>query len=176
LDKLTRLIDDLLDTNRISQGHLLLQKTLIPVSELFKECCDHVINAGTHQIVFTGNQDVNVYADEQQINQVLVNFVNNAVKYAPNSNEIVIGVEQLENQLKISITDKGPGIPAEKLSYLFERYYRADHSGAKFSGLGLGLYISSEIIKKHGGAIGVESTVGRGSTFWFTLPLTGSAV
>jgi signal transduction histidine kinase len=73
---------------------------------------------------------------------------------------------------KISVSDKGPGIPSEKIPHLFDRYYRVDSGGFQFSGLGLGLYISSEIIKKHGGVIGVDSVVGQGSTFWFTLPLS----
>lgn len=71
----------------------------------------------------------------------------------------------------ISIKDNGPGIPREKLSRLFERYYRTDYQGQKFSGLGLGLYICADIIKNHGGTIGLESEVGQGATFWFTLPL-----
>ena len=72
---------------------------------------------------------------------------------------------------KVSVKDTGPGIPADKLPFLFDRYYRADASGFQVSGLGLGLYISADIIARHGGQIGVESELGKGSTFWFTLPL-----
>jgi len=74
---------------------------------------------------------------------------------------------------RVSVTDKGPGIPPDKVPHLFERYYRVDSVGMQFSGLGLGLYISSEIIKRHGGHIGVESEPGKGSTFWFTVPVNG---
>jgi signal transduction histidine kinase len=76
-----------------------------------------------------------------------------------------------DNFLKVAVIDNGPGIAPEKVPFLFDRYYRADHTGSQYSGLGLGLYICSEIIKRHGGQIGVESQVGNGSTFWFTLPL-----
>jgi signal transduction histidine kinase len=93
------------------------------------------------------------------------------VKYAPNSKEIIFNIERVGNSARISVTDTGPGIPAEKLAHLFERYYRTDAAGYQNSGLGLGLFISAEIIRKHGGEIGVESEVGKGSTFWFTLPL-----
>jgi signal transduction histidine kinase len=72
---------------------------------------------------------------------------------------------------KISVKDNGPGIAPDKLPHLFSRYYRADYSGIQYSGLGLGLYISSEIVRKHGGKIGAVSDLGKGSTFWFTLPL-----
>jgi len=71
----------------------------------------------------------------------------------------------------ISVQDDGPGIPEQKRAQLFERYYRTDYQGQKFSGLGLGLYICADIIKNHGGTIGVDSVVGQGATFWFTLPL-----
>ena len=71
---------------------------------------------------------------------------------------------------KISVIDHGPGIAPEMLPYLFDRYFRVDSSGSQYSGLGLGLYICAEIIKKHNGQIGVDSEAGKGSTFWFTLP------
>ncbi|RZJ39500.1 MAG: ATP-binding protein [Chryseobacterium sp.] len=73
-------------------------------------------------------------------------------------------------EIKISVKDSGPGIAEDQLKHLFDRYYRTDHSGQKFSGLGLGLYISSDIIKNHCGKIGIDCTVGQGSEFWFTIP------
>jgi signal transduction histidine kinase len=118
-----------------------------------------------------GDETIKVYADAQRIDQVIVNFVNNAVKYAPNSRNINIKVERDGKNVRVSVQDFGIGIPPEKVPHLFERYYRVDQSGIQFSGLGLGLYISGEIIERHNGKIGVESIVGSGSTFWFTLPL-----
>jgi two-component system CheB/CheR fusion protein len=112
-----------------------------------------------------------VFADEDRIEQVVVNLVNNAVKYAPDCKNIYLIVKKENNMAKVSVKDGGPGIPKEKLPLLFDRYYRTDYSGGQYSGLGLGLYISSEVIKRHGGKIGVESEVNQGSTFWFTLPL-----
>lgn len=96
--------------------------------------------------------------------------MNNAVKYAPNAYQIIVKVEQLNEVVRVSVQDFGPGMPKNHLPMLFERYYRVDATSVQNSGLGLGLYISAEIIKLHGGEIGVESEHGKGSTFWFTLP------
>ena len=112
-----------------------------------------------------------VFADEHRIDQVITNLVNNAVKYAPDAKEIYLIAERADNGVRIAVQDNGPGISPDKLPHLFNRYYRADYSGMQFSGLGLGLFISAEIIKRHGGQIGVDSEIGKGSTFWFTLPL-----
>lgn len=171
LNRLSGLINDLLDSNRISLGQLQLKKTTFSIANLVNDCCSYMRTAGTHEIVLRGDVHLHVTADELQIDQVLVNLVNNAVKYAPNSKTIEVLIEQLEQEAKVSVKDKGPGIPADQIPCLFDRYYRADYSSMQFSGLGLGLYISSEIIKKHSGRIGVHSAPGKGSSFWFTLPL-----
>lgn len=171
LSRLSNLIQDLLDSNRISQGHLHLRKTSFNFSDLVNNCCPDIRSAGQHEIVLSGAFDTEIEADEQQIDQVLVNLLNNAVKYAPESKFIHIVAEQLENEFKVSVKDTGPGIHPDQLERLFERYYRVDYSGFQFSGLGLGLYISAEIIKKHGGRMGVESIVGSGTTFWFIIPI-----
>ncbi|GAB2699494.1 hypothetical protein GCM10027037_25090 [Mucilaginibacter koreensis] len=171
MDKITTLIDDLLNATRMNEGQMKLNKTKFTIYEMLNGCCHHIRVGGKHELIVQGDQDLRIYADEHRIDQVVVNFVNNAVKYAPNSREIYLIAERVNGQARIAVKDTGPGIAAEKLPYLFDRYYRVDHSGAQYSGLGLGLYISAEIIKRHGGEIGVDSEVGKGSTFWFTLPL-----
>jgi signal transduction histidine kinase len=98
--------------------------------------------------------------------------VNNAIKYAPQSKEIIINIEKEDTMVKVSVSDKGPGIAPDMVPHLFDRYYRVDKSGTQYSGLGLGLYICAEIIKKLDGQIGVDSEVGKGSRFWFTLPFS----
>jgi len=172
LEKLSHLITDLLDTSRIDQGQFKLNKQPFALSELFDDCCSNLIQNSAQNIIFEGDVTLMVEADNQQIGQVMTNFITNAIKYAPDSDEIIIKIEKLNDQeVKITVKDKGPGIPKEKLIHLFERYYRTDYQGQKFTGLGLGLYISADIIKNHGGRIGVESDFGNGSEFWFTLPL-----
>jgi signal transduction histidine kinase len=115
--------------------------------------------------------EVNVFADATRIEQVITNLIGNAIKYAPESKEIKIHIRTKGGMARISVSDKGPGIAAGKRPLLFDRYYRVNSSGSNYTGLGLGLYICAEIVRAHKGEIGVESELGSGSTFWFSLPL-----
>lgn len=168
--KLTFLIRDLLNLTKIEQGQLALNPTRFPVVDILGNCCGTVQLEGTYQFSFERDHSAMVYGDPQKVEQVLVNQVNNAIKYAPKSPVITIRVEQLPAAMKITVMDKGPGIAPEHVDQLFKRYFRVDDKKSRTSGLGLGLYISAEIVRRHGGEIGVESKVGEGSAFWFTLP------
>jgi two-component system CheB/CheR fusion protein len=172
MERVTTLIENLLNTNKLNEGQLHLNKTSFTIAQMIADCCQHVRIAGVYTIITDGDTELMVYADADRIDQVVVNFVNNAIKYAPSAKEIHVYIEKVNNMAKVSVRDNGPGIPPEKLPYLFDRYYRADSSGMQYSGLGLGLYISAEIVKRHNGKIGVDSEIGIGSTFWFTLPLS----
>lgn len=169
VDKVSGLIDTLLDSNQLAEGGIPLHKTLFNLSELIGSCAIQVFRDDQSKLIITGDKDLSVHADQERIEQVIINMLTNAVKYAPGSNEININIEKITDTVKVSVTDKGPGIPAEKTPYLFDRYYRAEES--RQPGLGLGLYICAEIIAKHEGKIGADSEVGVGSTFWFILPL-----
>jgi len=173
LSKLVRLLEDMVNITRVRYDQEKINKKWTNLTDLIGECCEQERLAGTHTIMTSGNKDLAVYADPQRIDQVIVNLVNNAIKYSPKSNRIEINVSHHEGMAKVSVTDYGIGIRSEKIPHLFERYYRADPSMIEFSGFGLGLYICAEIIKRHGGEIGVDSQVGEGSTFWFTLPING---
>jgi len=170
MEKLNALVDDLLNMHRISEGQLELEKESFNVYTLLENCCNDIRFAGKYNLMISGDAEAAVFADEHRIEQVVVNFVNNAVKYAPRSRDIYLNIEPADGYVRISVRDNGDGIDPAIQPYIFDRYYRADHKGKKYSGLGLGLYISSEIIKRHAGEIGVESRPGQGSTFWFTLP------
>jgi signal transduction histidine kinase len=173
LNKLLSLMDDLMNVSKIQHGQLALNKTRIDMVDLINDACEHVRMAGGHKIVLMGDTELMLYADYRRLDQVVTNLVNNAVKYAPQSNRIEITVEHDAVNAKVSVRDFGIGVRPEKIPHLFDRYYRVDSLGVQFSGLGLGLYISAEIIKRHGGQIGVDSELGEGSTFWFTLPMSG---
>ncbi|HVS94247.1 MAG TPA: PAS domain S-box protein [Mucilaginibacter sp.] len=172
--KMSVLVDELLNVHRIKERKLPLQKRWFILSELVNACCNHIAIAGHQQIVVLGDKTLQVYADEPAIDQVIVNLVNNAVKYAASSKEICIVIGRDRDKVKLSVKDTGPGISREQLPFLFDRYYQGGKQDYRNPGLGLGLYISSEIIKRHDGEIGVESQPGKGSTFWFTLPLTAT--
>jgi len=169
-EKISNLVTDLLNTGNLKEGQMQLQKTRFKVLDLLRNTCPHVASEGAFQLIANADADLEVFADEHRIDQILVNFVNNAIKYAHESKQIFLSAEVVPaGTVKISVRDTGPGIAAEKLPHLFDRYYRIDNSGYNYSGLGLGLYICAEIIKKHGGTIGVDSEAGVGTTFWFTL-------
>jgi len=169
--KITQLIEDLLDTSRLNEGQILLKKSNFDIMRVLEQCCIDFQISSDFFLTYKGLRSLEVYADETRIEQVIVNFLNNVKKYAANTQQAYIHLEKEGKFAKISIEDLGPGIDEEKVPNLFHKYYRTESSGARFSGLGLGLYINAEIIKKHGGKIGVESKKGKGSKFWFTLPL-----
>lgn len=168
--KINSLIDDLLNVNRLTKGKLELQKKWFNVWDMLTLCCNDVRAEQKFELKVTGDRDIEIYADEHKIEQVIVNFVNNAIKYAPHSKTIFLDFFKHDTSAKISVRDKGPGIPKKQLPHLFDRYWRANHAGQQYSGLGLGLFICAEIVHRHGGEIGVDSVVGEGSTFWFTIP------
>lgn len=172
IDRLTGLINNLLDTTRAEEGRIEYRKTHFDINLLVRERAEEMqLVAGSHRILLYLDKEVDVYADRERIGQVLVNFLSNAIKYSSHGSDIIIYSEAGDHQVKISIADKGIGIAPELLNKVFERFYRVDNSTmSNYPGMGLGLYITSEIIKNHGGSIHVDSKEGEGSVFHFTLP------
>ena len=169
VQKLTNLVNDLLDFTKLEKGQLVLQKSIFTLSDLLNSCCETMRIDG-FIVNINGDFKIKVLADYLKIEQVVTNLLNNCIKYASQTKEIIIHCERTPDSVKVSVEDFGPGIPKEKLSHLFAIYYRADNNGQQYSGLGLGLYICSRIIANHDGRIGVESEVGKGTSFWFTIP------
>jgi two-component system CheB/CheR fusion protein len=170
INRISSIIDDLLNAGKNYQEQIALQKTTFNLYDLAKEIGDQFIFANNQAIQLSGDKHLMIHADSERLGRVLTNLISNAVKYAPGSNEIKTEIQDEGNFVKVSVTDRGPGISAEKVPLLFDRYYQADSEKEQYSGLGLGLFISASIIRKHEGEIGVDSTPGQGTTFWFTLP------
>jgi PAS domain S-box-containing protein len=170
--KLTLLVDDMLDVSRIQAGKLELTRSPIDLSGLIQEVMEkfhHQFEAKGITVSYQLTEPLPISADAFRLDQVLSNLASNAIKYAPNSALLISAYREAE-YAHISFKDQGAGISNEKLEMIFERFER-DVSYNEVSGLGLGLYISKEIIEAHGGQIWAESTVGEGSTFHVRLPI-----
>ena len=170
--KLHSLIADLLDVSKIHAGKLQLNIVPVNFNELLKDCIETISHISPHHKIHAhGNANVIVHADKHRIEQVLMNYLTNAVKYSPKYNQVVVNVTSNEKEIQVAVTDFGIGIPKDKQSKVFQRFYRVNDDKYSFMGLGIGLYISSEIIKRHNGRVWLESEEGKGSTFYFSLPL-----
>ena len=171
LEKINTLIEDLLDASLVNKGQLHINPKNFQMVQFIQDSCKDIHLDDGYFLQIEADKELEVFADPVRIEQILVNFISNAVKYAPESNQIKVTIEREKDKVKVAVKDTGRGISSEKLAHIFERYYRVNTNESKYTGLGLGLYICSEIIKKHSGEIGVESTIGNGSSFWFTLPI-----
>ncbi|MDR6160337.1 PAS domain S-box-containing protein [Chryseobacterium sp. SLBN-27] len=172
IDLLTGLINELLDVTKIQKGQMQLNESVFDFDKLVDEVVEEQQMTSRHKLFVSKSGKVGeVFADRHRISQVMSNLISNAIKYSPDAEEVHISTSVCGNQAQFNVRDFGIGIPEDKQSKVFEQYYRI--SGSKdytFSGLGLGLYISSEIIKRTGGEIFVSSAEGEGSDFCFRIP------
>ncbi len=173
INRLTTLVLDLLDVTRVEGGLMAFRREVFDFSAMITHTTEEVQRVLSSQtIVCKPLPQVYVFADMERTSQVLVNFLTNAAKYSPNASTVVVSAFITGSYINCSVEDFGIGIPAESYKYIFDRFYRVrDSSRNTYPGLGLGLYISSEIVKKQGGDISFTSTVNKGSVFSFRLPL-----
>lgn len=173
VDRLTLLINALLDTTKLSQGQLELHRESFDLNSLIDERLEELRRTWqTHRLTVQYSGTLAVTADRERISQVLVNLVSNAVKYSPAGSSVVITGSQTEEGIRVCVQDQGIGIPEEELEKVFDRFFRTgDQRAHTVPGMGLGLYITAGIIRRHGGTIRAESEPGKGSRFCFTLPL-----
>lgn len=175
ITRLERLIADLLDVTKINAGKVSYEIAPFNFGHLLRESVESLQHtAPNHQLILTGQVDVSYEGDRSRLEQVINNFISNAVKYSPQGKKVLINSEIDQDNIIVSVQDFGIGIARENLTKLFDRYYRVDNTAMRFDGLGLGLYISAEILRRHHGSFWIESEVGQGSTFYFRLPLAGT--
>lgn len=171
--KMTAMINGFLNVSRLEAGKIQLDKQSFDLGALVSELIEEAVILGSdHHIHIDHCPSVSVLGDRDKIGSVISNLLSNAIKYSPKGKNILISSNIDAEQVIISVKDEGMGIKPQSINYIFDRYYRVETNHTQnISGFGIGLYISAEIVKHHGGEIGVESESGVGSTFWFRLPL-----
>ncbi|WP_312336468.1 PAS domain S-box protein [Sphingobacterium sp.] len=175
IDRLNLLIAKLLDTSKIQSGNLELHIEPFAIDKAIKDAVESMrLGVPGADISFSGDTGSMVAGDELQIIQVLNNLLSNAIKYSPESKKVEVSVHRVANFVKVSVRDYGMGINYQDRLKIFERFFRVSHIQKKFPGLGIGLYVSHEIIVNHKGTLWVESEPGEGSTFNFTLPIVNN--
>lgn len=169
LNKLTRLIGDLLDVSRANAGELIYDFEIIDFNELVRETISVIQLTTKYKLEVNLTSSVKVEADKNRLGQVIINLVSNAIKYSPAADRVIIRSTIIDHKVKLCVQDFGIGIPLSEQTKLFNRFTRIGEN--TYPGLGLGLYISKEIIKRHSGTINVKSAEGKGSVFCFSIPL-----
>jgi two-component system phosphate regulon sensor histidine kinase PhoR len=172
LSKLQRLINDLLDVSKIQAGRLEYAMGTVNLSDLVDVCIEnarHIYPANT--FMKQDGHNFLIHGNAERLEQVLMNLLNNAVKYAQVNKNVIIKTTKHDNHIRVSVIDFGIGLSDDQMKRIFERFYRVEDKKYMTSGLGMGLYISAEIIRNHQGKIGVKSELGQGAEFYFDLPL-----
>jgi PAS domain S-box-containing protein len=168
--RLKSLIQELYDATKAGSGNLQFKKTSFVFDDLVNEVIETIQLTNTgYNIAKRGSVSLLVTADKSRISQVFSNYLLNAIKYSPGSDKVVVEVFLENSNVVVSVTDFGKGIPADEIDHLFERYYRAEKTNS-VEGLGLGLFLSKQIIDAHNGRVWVTSEENKGSTFYFSIP------
>lgn len=172
VDRLHDLISELLDASKIQNGQLNYTITTFDFNKMVDETIGNMqLTAKNHRLQKEGTILCQLSGDRDRMQQVLINLLSNAIKYSPSADKVIITINVLSGKIQLSVQDFGVGIPRQHLDKIFDRYYRVQEHAVHFQGLGIGLFISSNIIQRHQGRMWVESEPGSGSTFHFTIPI-----
>ncbi len=171
--RLNDLIGELLDVSKIQNGKLNYNITAFDFNEMMDTTIEEVqYSSQSHTIIKTGKVNRKMTGDRDRLRQVVINLLSNAIKYSPEADKVLVHISEEENEIKVTVKDEGIGLSKHNIDKIFERYYRVEGGSINFQGLGIGLYISYEIVQRHNGKFWVESELGKGSNFSFTLPLS----
>ena len=172
IKKMTIMINGFLDVSRLESGKIDIKKQQFDLAGLIKEVEEETLQIFSgHRIIFHPVKRTIINADRDKIGQVIHNLISNAVKYSKAGSNIEITCTTENDSSHVSVSDEGIGIGQKDLENIFERYHRVENDN-KISGFGIGLYLCSEIIRRHNGEIWAESQIDKGSTFHFTLPVS----
>lgn len=174
LKKITALVTDLLDVSKIEAGKMQFKSELFDIRKVAEDAIELVaLNNKNHHInLDTTHSSLFINGDAHRIEQVIINLLTNAIRYSPGQDRVQVTIDANLQNVTIGVRDYGMGIPEDKLNQIFSRFYRVDNSNPQISGLGIGLFLSHEIIERHKGHIWAESNLNEGSVFYFRLPLT----
>jgi PAS domain S-box-containing protein len=174
VNKMTAMINGFLDVSRLESGKIIVDKRMFNLAELARDIIDEIILiTPAHTINLMPCEPLTVFADSDKIGYVINNFLSNAAKYSPKSKFIEVRCELKGDTAEVSVKDEGMGIKQHHIDKVFDRYFRVENKHTKqISGFGIGLYLCAEIIKRHNGKIWVQSESGKGSTFYFSIPLS----
>src|SRR5258706_1494841 len=172
LRRMKYLVNDFLDISRMRLGRIQFRNSEFDLYELAEEIIDALkYMSNKHKLILKGTKKQIITGDRERIGQVLINIISNAIKYSPNSKKVIVLITSTPKEVTVSVQDSGVGIPKKHQQKVFERFYRIqDTPTASFPGMGIGLYLVSQIIRQHKGKMRVESKEGKGSTFYFSLP------
>ncbi|KQT92197.1 hypothetical protein ASG49_09620 [Marmoricola sp. Leaf446] len=175
VERLSRLVDDIIDAEKLATGQFRLHRTRIPLARVLHQTVTALqpLAAGAHVGIEVGEVGpAQVWGDADRIEQALVNLIGNAVKFSPEGGTVEVGVTTERDAVLVTVRDHGPGLPEDQLEHVFERFHQVTSGAATDrGGTGLGLTITRSIVQQHGGRIWVESTLGEGALFSFTLPV-----
>jgi signal transduction histidine kinase len=173
LDKLTKIINDLLDISKMQAGQLSFQREPFELDALILETVEDVQAATiSHQLQIEGKTGVQILGDKDRLEQVFINLITNAVKYSPKSDKVLVSLSRTREEAIVCVKDFGIGIDESHHLKIFERFYQVtDPEEKTYPGLGMGLYISNEIVDRHQGRMWVESSKGEGAIFYVALPI-----
>jgi PAS domain S-box-containing protein len=173
VSKMTTMINGFLNVSRLESSQIQIDKRPFDMADLMKEVAEEALTTiSSHEVIFAPVEPTPVFADWDKIGQVVNNFISNAVKYSPSGSIINVACITTGETVQVSVKDRGMGIKAGDLEKLFDRYYRVENPNTKhISGFGIGLYLCKEIMLRHNGKIFAESELGKGTVFYFTLPL-----
>lgn len=171
-NKITKLIEDLLELSRTQTARLKIEKTTFSLADLIMEIVEDIQLTTNHTIHITEMTKKSIYGDRERIGQVLTNILTNAIKYSPKAKKVIVSSKVDGSHVVTSIQDFGIGIAQKNQAKIFERFYRVTGIDEKtYPGMGIGLFLSQEIIVRHDGRMWVKSNKGKGSTFYFSLPI-----
>jgi len=175
LERINALVAELLDISKIEAGKLTFHFETFDLSEMILDVVETFHFSSQTHTVFVNNihGDYLVKADRQRLEQVVINLITNAIKYSPDAHQVHVVLESSPEEVTVQVIDEGMGMTRQQQEKVFTRFYQVEGT-SKMTGLGLGLYLSKEIIERHGGRVGVTSEMGKGSTFYFTVPRTPS--